>query len=375
MNRFAILLGASALASPAITQHQGHAAAPAPATVNVCTPEHAAMGHCILPESRQQSGQATDPHEGHGQDQAAGEQHQPVCTPEHAAMGHCILPEPATPHTSDPHAKHHMPATDDPHAGHDQSRTAVTPPVGSPPPEAFTGPAHAADALFGDTAMTRSRREMYRMHGAVRAYRVLIDRLETRIQNGRNGYAFEAEAWYGGDIDKLWLKAESHGEFGERFDGVELQGLWIRAISPFFDLQTGVRYDAKQGPDRAHLVLGIQGLAPYWIEIDFAAFLSDRGDITARLEAEHDMLITQRLILQPRGEFNFALQDRPQQLIGGGLSEASLGARLRYRVTPLFSPYVGVEYGQAFGNTRRYRRLAEDHLGGFRLVAGLRTWF
>lgn len=213
------------------------------------------------------------------------------------------------------------------------------------------------------------------MHGAVPAYRVLIDRLETSIQNGRNGYALDAEAWYGGDINKLWLKAEAEGEFGERFEGAELQALWSRAISPFFDLQTGVRYDAKQGRDSAHLVLGIQGLAPYWIEIDAAAFLSDRGDITARFEAEHDMLITQRLILQPRAEFGFALQDIPRQLIGGGLSKASLGARLRYQVTPLFAPYVGVEYEQAFGNTRRYRRLADEHIGGFRLVAGVRTWF
>ncbi len=277
-------------------------------------------------------------------------------------MGHCILPQPAQ------HA-------DDPHAGHDLTHAAVSPPLGPPPPEAYSGPVHAADARFGDALMARSRREMYRMHGAIPAYRVVIDRLETRIQNGRNGYALDAEAWYGGDIDKLWLKAEAHGELGERFKGAELQALWSRAITPFFDLQSGVRYDAKLGPDRAHLVLGMQGLAPYWIEIDAVAVLSDKGDVTARIEAEHDMRITQRLILQPRGEFGFALQDIPRQLIGGGLSEASLGARLRYQVTPLLAPYVGVEYERAFGNTRQYRRLAEERLGGFRLVAGVRTWF
>lgn len=389
MNRLAILLSASAFASPAIAQHQGHAGSPAPANTNVCTPEHAAMGHCtppdppaaaqqqqpvctpehaamghcVLPASPQPSRQGTDPHAGHGPAQPARDQQEPVCTPEHAAMGHCILTEPR------------QQQTDDPHAGHDLRHTAVTPPVGPPPPEAFSGPVHAADTLFGDAVMARSRREMYRMHGAVPAYRILFDRLETRIQKGRNGYALDAEAWYGGDIDKLWLKAESHGKLGERFEGAELQALWSHAISPFFDLQTGVRYDAVRGPNRAHFVLGIQGLAPYWIEIDAAAFLSDRGDVTARFEAEHDMLITQRLILQPRGELHFALQDIPRQLVGGGLSEASLGARLRYQVTPLFAPYVGAEYERAFGNTRRYRRLADEHFGGFRLVAGVRTWF
>jgi len=193
------------------------------------------------------------------------------------------------------------------------------------------------------------------------------------IAHGSDGYLFDAQAWYGGDIDKLWLKGE--GEFGGQLEETELQALWSHAIGPWFDLQTGARIDVGPGEERAHLVLGVQGLAPYWIEIDTAVFLSDQGDITARIEAEHDLRITQSLILQPRAELDFALQDIPVERVGSGLVKAALGARLRYQVTPLFAPYVGVEYEAWIADTRDLRRTAEDDLGGMRAIVGLRTWF
>jgi copper resistance protein B len=123
------------------------------------------------------------------------------------------------------------------------------------------------------------------------------------------------------------------------------------------------------------LVLGVQGLAPYWIEVDAAAFLSVKGDITANVEAEHDALITQRLILQPRVEAQLALQDIPELQIGSGLTDFSAGIRLRYQVAPLFAPFVGIEYERSFGETRRLRRVAGEETGGAGFVAGVRFWF
>jgi copper resistance protein B len=228
---------------------------------------------------------------------------------------------------------------------------------------------------FGDTAMARARRDMNRMHGAMRAYRLLIDRAEARLQKGSDAYLVDAQAWYGGDINKLWIKAEAEGAFGGDLEEVEVQALWSHAIGPWFDLQTGVRFDVQEGDDRAHLVLGLQGLAPYWIEIETAAFLSDNGDLTARFEAEHDARITQNLTLQPRAELDFALQDIPEQSIGSGLTSASVGARLRYQVTQLFEPYIGVEYERAFGETRAMRKAAGESLGGANILAGIRAWF
>lgn len=338
-------------ATPAAAQHAGHNEPPSPPpAAQTCTPEHAAMGHCTMPA----------PPPARTPEPAA-----PACTPEHAAMGHCTMPAPVStpPPAADPHAGHQMPAADAP------------PPKAPPPPEALGGPEHAADTLFDPAEMAASRAVLRREHGDLLAYRVFIERAETKIRNGRDGYVVDGQAWFGGDIDKIWLKGEVEGDWGERPEHVEVQALWSRAIDPWFDLQAGVRYDPQPGPDRAHLVLGVQGLAPYWWEVDAALFLSNKGELTARAEAEYDLRITQKLILQPRGELNLALQNVRELGIGSGLSNAAVGLRLRYQVSQLFAPYVGVEYERAFGRTARYLRDEGERAGTFNLLAGIRFWF
>jgi copper resistance protein B len=279
-------------------------------------------------------------------------------------MGHCTLPPSQT-----------LPSTADPHAGHDMAGPAAEIPVGAAPAEALQGPEHAADTAWGEAAMAPGRAVLFQEHGNNPVAKLLIDQLEARVRDGRDGFFLNAEGWWGGDIDKLWLKTEVEGEFGASPERAELQALWSHAIDPWFDLQAGLRYDFAPDSGTAHLVIGVQGLAPYWIEVDAAAFVSTRGDITARIEAEHDARLTRRLVLQPRAEVDFALQDVPREAIGSGLSTAELGLRLRYEIQPNFAPYVGVAYDRAFGDTRTYRRREDEDLGGFSFVAGLRAWF
>ena len=214
-----------------------------------------------------------------------------------------------------------------------------------------------------------------REHGGMLAYKLLVDRAETRVRDERDGYLLDAQAWYGGEIDKLWLKSELEGPWGKKLEHAEVQALWSHAIDPWFDLQAGVRYDPQPGPNRTHLVLGVQGLAPYWWEVEGAVFLSNKGDVTARAEAEYDLRITQKLILQPRAEIDLSLQDVPELRIGSGLTDAALGLRLRYQISPLVAPYIGVEYERAFGDTRDFLRADGEDPGGFNLLTGVRLWF
>ncbi|MBA3511256.1 MAG: copper resistance protein B [Sphingomonas sp.] len=379
-------------ATPALAQQSGQPAPAAPSSSATCTPEHAAAGHCTLPAPAPQkpapappaSGATCTPEHaaaGHCTLPAPAPQAAPtappsstICTPEHAAMGHCTLPAPAPqPPATPPSSATCLPE----HAamGHCTPAAAATPPVLPPPPAALSGPEHAADGVYGTPSMAEAREDLRREHGALPAYKVFFDRIETRVRDGSDSYVVEGEAWYGGDIDKLWVKTELEGEWGEGVEGAELQGLWSHAIDPWFDVQAGVRYDPRKGPDRAHLVLGIQGLAPYWWEVDGAVFLSNKGEVTARAEAEYDLRITQKLILQPRAEVDLSLQDIPELHIGAGLTSAAIGARLRYQVTPLVAPYVGVEYERAFGDTRRFLREEGESAGGFNLLAGVRVWF
>jgi copper resistance protein B len=268
----------------------------------------------------------------------------------------------------------HGPVQADPHAGHVMPE-APAPAPAAPPAEALAGPEHAADSVFGEARMAAAREALRETHGEIRTSRLLIDRLEARLGDGGDGFAWDAQFWWGGDVDKVWLKTEGEGVFGRAAESAEAQALWSRAIDPWFDLQLGVRHDFRPDPERTYLVAGIKGLAPYWFEIDGALFLSERGEISARFEGEYDLRLTQRLIAQPRAELELAAQDVPELGIGAGLSTAGLGLRLRYEIVPEFGPYVGVEYERAFGDTAEFRRAADEDAGGWALLVGIRAWF
>ena len=369
------------VATPAFAQPNGQSTPPVPASSATCAPEHAAMGHCTLPAPAQpapasDSGASCSAEHaalGHCKPATPPPPPTPVaqassatCLPEHAAMGHCTPAAPPQPTTG----------AVDPHAGHDMGAMAGPEiPLGAPPPEALTGPKHAADAYWGSASMERGRNFLREEHGSMPVSRFLVDRAEARVRDGRDGYLLDVEAWYGGDINKLWLKSELEGSWGKKPEHAEIQALWSHAIDPWFDLQAGVRFDPQPGPNRSHLVLGVQGLAPYWWEVEGTLFLSNKGELTARAEAEYDLRITQKLIFQPRAEVDLSLQDVPELAIGSGVTSASLGARLRYQVSPLVAPYVGVEYERAFGDTRRFLRADGEDPGGFNLLAGVRFWF
>jgi copper resistance protein B len=278
-------------------------------------------------------------------------------------MGHCAL---AAPNQPDPHAGHQMGG---------QSGAPPAPPVGPPPAAAFSGPEDAADAVFGAGQMEPSQRDLIRMHGRMATSRFRAERLEVGFAGGEESYAWEADFFYGEPLDRLWIKSEGEGGFGRGLHHGEVQALWGHAVSPFFDLQAGLRYDFAPDPERAHLALGVQGLAPYWIEVDAAAFLSDEGELTARIEAEHDLRITQRLILQPLVEIALSAQDIPELGIGAGLSTSEVGLRLRYEIVPEFAPYLGVLWEQAYGRAADFREAAGEESGSVRLVAGVRLWF
>nr|WP_095012835.1 copper resistance protein B [Tsuneonella mangrovi] len=243
-----------------------------------------------------------------------------------------------------------------------------------PPSRAFDGPDHAADTVYGSDAMAPSRRELGPANGGWSGGTFMLDRLEARIGKGEDLYLWDAQAWHGSDTDKLWLKSEGEGAFQASVEKAEVQALWSHAIGPWFDLQTGVRYDFEPG-SRAQAVLGVQGLAPYMFDVDAAAFLSDRGDLTARIEGEYDQRITQRFILQPRVELSLAAQDIPELRIGAGLASVEAGLRLRYEIVREFAPYVGVGYEAKLGRSADYARLAGERPDRVSLLVGVRAWF
>lgn len=277
---------------------------------------------------------------------------------DHAQMGHAPPAQPAAPAASAPAA------TPDPAepTGTDQS-------PGSAPPPPVPMP-HYADRVWGGDVMARSRDAMMAEEGGGQRFaQLLLDRVEWKD----GGYAWEGEGWFGGDIHRLVVKSE--GEGNDRVEAAEVQALYSRAIDPYFNLQAGIRQDIRPTPARTYLTVGVEGLAPYWFELNAAAFLSTRGELLGRIEGYYDQRITNYVTLQPRIEANLSAQDVAATGTGAGLSTMEAGLRLRYEGVREFAPYIGVAWERRFGRTARFGRARGDDTGGGSVVVGVRAWF
>lgn len=236
-------------------------------------------------------------------------------------------------------------------------------------------PWYMADQYWDKDEMAASRRAVQAANGGQMNVFLMADRFEWQTSDDEDTLLWDAQGWYGGDLNKLWIKSEGEVSFTEdEVEEAELQALWSRAISPFWDLQAGVRQDFEP-EGRTHGVIGVQGLAPYWFEVDAAAFVSTEGDVTARIEAEYDLLLTQRLILQPRAEFELSAQDVPELQLGSGVTGFDAGLRLRYEIKREFAPYLGVEWQSAFGDTADLIEATGGEADKTVFVLGLRAWF
>jgi copper resistance protein B len=231
------------------------------------------------------------------------------------------------------------------------------------------GPITAEDLAIGNIEVPGEP-----VHDDYIRYFARVDRLEYQSNEGDAKYVWDVFGYAGGDYNKLWLKSEGEGLFEERLDAAELQVLYSRAILPYWDVQAGVRHDFRPNPSRTYAVLGLEGLNLFWFEVETALFLSDEGDLSARLEAEFDQLLTQRLILQPRVELNLQAQEVSELGLGAGLTDYEAGLRLRYEFVREFAPYVGVSWTQRVGETADMLP-SDDDAGKLSFVAGVRMWF
>ncbi|WP_293876358.1 MULTISPECIES: copper resistance protein B [unclassified Sphingomonas] len=309
---------------------------------------------------------------------AAAPRPQAAPTMDHAQMDHSTMD-----HSQMDHSTVDSPTMD--HATMDHG--AMAPAAGAaeklgtdlPPGDAAAPPPplpHYADRIWDPAAMARGRAIMMGPDGGGQRFaQVMVNIAEYGVRNGRDGYRWDGEAWIGGDIDRLVVKSEGEGDAGGGLEAAEVRALYSHAIGPYFNLQAGVRQDIRPTPARTFATVGVAGLAPYWFEVEAAAFVSTRGELLGRVEAYYDQRLTQRLILQPRAEFNLSAGDTRRIGLGSGVTSADLGLRLRYEVRREFAPYVGVSWERALGGTARIARASGRDPGGAALVLGIRTWF
>jgi copper resistance protein B len=207
-------------------------------------------------------------------------------------------------------------------------------------------------------------------------WHVLFDQLEVLINGPDNEFRWDGEGWIGTDMNKLWFKSEGFVEHGKATDG-DAEALYDRPI-PFlryFDAQAGVRYDLDSNPGRTWGAIGVEGLAPYFFQFQPTFYFSNRGRFAGRLMGSYDLLITQRLILQPEIEMNFYSKRDPSRAIGSGLSDLDTGLRLRYEISLKFAPYIGVAYDGKFGETADFTPAEGGTVNYARFVFGIRLWY
>lgn len=294
---------------------------------------------------------------------------------EHHDMPGMNMPMPEAGRTETGSVGERADANSSAHRGHAMPMAEGGPVSAPPPAEALTGPAYAADAYFPAEEMHHARVMMAEEMGGIRTTMAMLDRLEIQSGKGADSWAWEGGIRTGGDIDRVWITSEGEGEIGGAVDDAELQAMWSHAIGPWFDLQAGARHQFLSGPDRTQLAVGVQGLAPYMFELSGTAYLSTKGELTGRIEADVDQRLTQRLILQPRIEANLSAQDIPDLGMGNGITSLQAGVRLRYELKREFAPYVGVEWQKEFGRTARYTQASGGDPDRVMVLIGLRAWF
>lgn len=256
-----------------------------------------------------------------------------------------------------------------PHAGAAPTATCALDPQAAQKPEQTTTLPNLAPKDWPDPVADRATFGF-----------LLFDNAEFQRAGGPNAFRWDVFGWRGGDVHRFWFKSEGRqatsSSEGSEF---EIQALYGELVAPFFDLQAGVRFDqrlrAGSDPSRVYAVIGLQGLSPYRFEIEPSLFLSQKGQISGRLTATYDVLLSQRLILQPRLETNVAVQRDEEIGIGAGWNDAELGVRLRYEIRRELAPYVGLTWKESFGATHRLTTDEGGDPAHFVVVAGARVWF
>ena len=202
------------------------------------------------------------------------------------------------------------------------------------------------------------------------------DRLEYQTREGKPALLWDVQAWIGTDFNKLWFKSEGEYSLDEDdFEEAQAELFFSRNVATFWDVQIGIRHDFEPNPERTFAALGVQGLAPLWFEIEGTAYVSEDGDLSASLEAEYDLLLSQRLILQPRLETGLAVQEVEEYGVGQGITDVELGLRLRYEIRREFAPYIGISWNRKIGETENLAEAEGEDIETFSFVVGLKTWF
>jgi copper resistance protein B len=294
------------------------------------------------------------------------------------AFGHVLHDATQTPDTAQTRdvtqQAHSSPQTHDVHAQtHDQEHTPPQESDQEPPP-VVTLPPFIPPVTDADRAAAFPDVPGHAVHDTAIHSFVLFDRLEWQTTRVGRGLVIDSEGWIGGDRDRLWFRAEGDGN-ARGVDQANVDVLYGRMFARWWDVVAGVRQDVAPGPARTWAAIGVQGLAPYWFEVDATAYVSASGRVRVRFDVEYELRLSNRLIVQPRIDATVLGTPDRERGLDAGLGMVDAGIRVRYEIRRQFAPYIGVAWHDARGQTVDVTDVAGESSRGARLVTGVRMWF
>lgn len=315
---------------------------------------------------------AQDPHAGHGQPPKPAAKPAPAKPQPPKPQPQAAKPQPAdnSPASKpvDAPAMKEMPAagTED-HSAHGATPAAA--PDAAQQPKEPIPPITDADraAAFPPNLVGHA------VHDRTIISMFLFDQLEWQGADDGGGN-LDFRSWIGTDRNRMWIRSEMESD-RRRIENGFADVLYGRPIARWWDIVGGVRQDFRPGPGRTWVGAGIQGLAPYWFTVEATAYVGEGGRTHARFEVEYELLLTNRLILQPLIEAELYGKSDPERALGAGLSAVETGLRLRYEFKREFAPYIGITWNRKMFGTGDLVRAAGGQAGTARIAVGLRTWF
>ena len=255
--------------------------------------------------------------------------------------------------------------TSDPHAGHAMQAEAQ--------PASETLPPFIPPLTDADRAVAFPDVDGHAAHDNDLNYFVLFDQLEWEAIPGEDGFGWDTKGWVGRDRDRLWLRTEGQ-RAGDSLNDAQSHVFYGHQFARWWDVLVGVRQDFAPGPAQTWMAVGVQGLAPYWFNVEATAYVGANGRNHYRFETEYEVLLTNRVVLQPMAELEIYGKPDLEHDRDRGLATLDFGFRLRYLIRKELAPYVGVVWHQKHFGTADIARANGERTGGAHFVAGLRFW-
>lgn len=193
--------------------------------------------------------------------------------------------------------------------------------------------------------------------------------------DGDDNLFLDGAVSHGTELDRVVLKVAAGGSVGRQVDEIEGQLLYSRAIGENVALLVGAKHEFRPHPHWSYAAIGIEARPIEGLAAETYLFVSEQGDVLGEAKVVHDQGLDGQVTLQPRAAFSYALASVPAQGLASGILDAEFGVRLRFDLSELFAPYLGITHERLLGKTADRARLAGDRVKATHFVLGFSSSF